>query len=195
MDNNVCKIGPFLPFQGCVTYSNIQHHEQQCKRDNSNNKIIASATLFQGVHRFLRRCIQSETSLRPKLPSVSSPSICDSLATTIPPSSHRGGSEDSGGGLAQPRAAERARRERREESRTVLTRAWLGDLDWAGWGRGSPLRRCWCGVAVSPAGDRSPIPTCTRRTEQREVRVRVAHNPSRMSWLQGQMVWCHSCLL
>lgn len=22
MDNNVCKIGPFLPFQGCVTYSN-----------------------------------------------------------------------------------------------------------------------------------------------------------------------------
>lgn len=24
MDNNVCKIGHFLPFQGCVTYSNTE---------------------------------------------------------------------------------------------------------------------------------------------------------------------------
>lgn len=24
MDNNVCKIGHFLPFRGCVTYSNTE---------------------------------------------------------------------------------------------------------------------------------------------------------------------------
>lgn len=41
MDNNVCKIGHFLPFQGRVTYSKHrenQHHVQQCRSDNNSDK-------------------------------------------------------------------------------------------------------------------------------------------------------------
>lgn len=83
MDNNVCKIGPFLPFQGCVTYSNTNIMSNNVNA--TTTATIVSATFSHGVQRFQRCCIQSETSPQPKLPRANSLSMCeasDSLATT-----------------------------------------------------------------------------------------------------------------
>ncbi len=52
----------------------VYPRKKQKKKQKKNKK--TSATLFQRVQRIQRRCIQSETSLQPKLPSVNSPSIC-----------------------------------------------------------------------------------------------------------------------
>lgn len=58
MDNNVCKIGHFLPFRGRVTYSNTRKSHQQKKKLNNI------------VQKGSRDLDQSETSLKLAHPSA-----------------------------------------------------------------------------------------------------------------------------
>lgn len=184
-----------------------QHHEQQCRSDNNSNRTIVSATLFQGVQRFQRCCIQSEASLQPKLPSVNSPSIreaSDSLATIyhlyfVEAGRTVGSSLAKNGRREAEKQKERNRGMRREldcltwQSYFELSLAGLPGLGWIWFG----LRWKLLLVRYSNFSARIPssIHTCTCRSEQRKGRVRVAHNSMRMSWLRDQVVWRHSCLL
>lgn len=189
-----------------VTQRN-QHHEQQCRSDNSN-KTIVSATLFQEVQRFQRCCIRSEASLQLKLPSVNSPSICeasDSL-TTIYHLYSVEAVRTVGSSLAEngTREAEKVKERGKEVDKERAGPFDLAKLSWVelGWVTWTGLDMVWVQLKlllvwcnIFSARIQSSIDTCTCRSEQRKVGFRVAHNPVWMSWLWSQVVWCHSCLL
>lgn len=64
MDNNVCKIGTFIPFQGCVTYSNANIMSNNVNVTTTATKPLYPATFFQGVQR-----LQRGVAFRAKHPS------------------------------------------------------------------------------------------------------------------------------
>lgn len=72
--------------------------------------------------------------------------------------------------------------------KAILSWAWLGYLDWAGYGLGCvalKLLLVWCSTSLP--GYSHPFHTCTCRSEQRKVRVSAAHNPEWMLRLQSQV--------
>lgn len=153
--------------------------------------------------------IQSEASLQPNLPSVTSPSTCaasDSLATIynlcFVEAVGTAGSSRAKNGRREAETDKQREAEGFKESWTVwlgkaiLSWAWLGYLDWAGCGLGLSWSCCWFGRSKFSARIKSSIHTHAHVEANKEtLRVRAAHNPVRRSWLRGHVVWCHSCEL